>query len=50
MKDGVGHIIINAIKEYIAEVKLREFPSKEYYYKLKDEELKKYIFELSGGK
>jgi len=50
MKDGIGHIVINAIKEYIAEVKLREFPSEEYYYKLKDEELKKYIFELIGGK
>ena len=38
--DGLNNIVILAIKEYINEVKTKEFPNKNYTYSIKDEELK----------
>jgi len=38
--DGLNNIVILAIKEYIDEVKTKEFPDKNYIYSIKKEELK----------
>jgi len=38
--DGLNNIVILAIKEYIDEVKTKEFPDKNYIYPIKKEELK----------
>jgi 3-methyl-2-oxobutanoate hydroxymethyltransferase len=38
--DGLNNIVILAIKEYIDEVKSKEFPDKNYTYSIKKEELK----------
>lgn len=37
--DGLNNIVILAIKEYINEVKTKEFPDKNYIYSIKNEEL-----------
>jgi len=39
--DGLNSIIIEAIKEYIVEVKNKVFPNKEYSYSINEDDLKK---------
>jgi len=42
-----GQMMENALKEYYAEVKNQEFPSKDHFYEIKEEELEKLLGDSS---